>query len=315
MRIGIVYNFPASQGYELMVMEIEKILKDEGYTVVLIPVSEDFLEKIKDVDFIFNLFTQGRETKQILIPALCDYLGISYTGSSAYVHSICLNKTLTKIVLQYYNVPTPSFLLIYPDEKIPKDISLSFPLFVKPNREGSGKGIRKESLVRNIEELKYMVDYIHKEFQEEALIEEFIEGKEISVGIIGNKENLEILPLLEIDFSELPEGIEKFYSERVKEEYGEKTKYYCPARIDKKIEEGIKIIARNIFIYLGLRDYARIDIRVRGEEIFVLDVNSLPHLIPNYSDIVKMAEAKGYSYKDLVLKIINSSMERKIIIK
>ena len=225
MRIGIVYNFPASQGYELMVKEIEKILKDEGYTVILIPVSEGFLEKIKDVDFIFNLFTQGKETRQILIPSLCDFLEIPYTGANAYTHSLCLNKALTKIVLQYYKIPTPPFLLIPPDEKIPENIPLSFPLFVKPNREGSGKGIRKESLVRNKEELRYMVDYIHKEFQEEALIEEFIEGKEISVGILGNKEDLEILPLLEIDFSKLPENIERFYSKRVKEEFGEKTKY------------------------------------------------------------------------------------------
>ncbi len=310
MRIGIAYNLPCSSDYELMVNEIENILKDEGYTVTLIPVSENFLERIKSVDFVFNLFTQGKETRQILIPSLCDFLGIPYTGPSAYTHSLCLNKTHTKILLQYYKIPTPPFFLVYPDERIPKNINLSFPLFVKPNREGSGKGIRKESLVRNKEELKYMIDYIHKEFQEEALVEEFIEGKEISVGILGNKKNLEILPLLEIDFSELPESVERFYSGRVKEEFGEKTKYFCPARIDKNIEKSIKDIARSIFMYFGLRDYARIDVRVRGEEIFILDVNSLPLLIPNYSDIVKMAEAKGYSYKDLILKILNSSLSK-----
>ncbi|HOP95048.1 MAG TPA: ATP-grasp domain-containing protein [Dictyoglomaceae bacterium] len=310
MKVGITHNYPLSQKHGVMVKEIEKVLKEEGYEVILIPVSENFLEKIKDVDMIFNLHTYGKETRQVLIPSLCDILEIPYTGSNAYVHAICLNKTFTKIILQYYKIPTPNFFLVYPEEDIPESINLSFPLFVKPNREGNGQGIRKESLVRNMKELKEATYFIHKEFREEALVEEFIEGKEISVGFIGNNEDFEILPLLEIDFSELPQGIERFYSEKVKEEFDENTRYFCPARLSEKIEKEIKDITIRIFKYFNLRDYARIDIRVRDDKIYVLDVNSLPLLIPNYSAIIKMAEARGYSYKDLMLKILDSARKR-----
>ncbi|HPU44404.1 MAG TPA: ATP-grasp domain-containing protein [Dictyoglomaceae bacterium] len=310
MKVGITHNYTLSQRYSLMIREIEKVLKEEGYEVILIPVLEDFLEKIKDVDMIFNLHTCGKETRQVLIPSLCDFLDIPYTGSNTYVHSICLNKTFTKIILQYYKIPTPNFFLVYPEEDIPENIKLSFPLFVKPNREGNGQGIRKESLVRNMEELKEAVYFIHEEFREEALVEEFIDGKEIGVGLFENNEDLEVLPLLEIDFSELPEGIERFYSEKVKEEFGEDIRYFCPARLSEKVEKEIRDIAVKIFKYIGLRDYARIDIRVKDDKIYVLDVNSLPLLIPNYSDIIKMAKVRGYSYKDLILKIIDSARKR-----
>ncbi len=313
MHIGLTFNFPTTKDYQLMVKEIEKILKEEGYVVSLIPISfEDlsFIEKIKKAHLIFNLHTQGRETKQVIIPSICDFLGIKYIGSNAYTHSLCVNKNLTKIVLNYYGIDTPKYILIPFGKDLPKDIDLSFPLFVKPNREGSGKGIRKESLVDNRKELEKAVKFIHEEFEEEALVEEYIEGKEISVGIIGNNDNLEILPLLEIDFSSIPEDIEKFYSERVKKEYGDKTKYICPARIEKNIEKKIEEISKKIFTSFGLRDYARIDMRIKEDKIHILDVNSLPLLIPNYSDIIKMANAKGYSYKDLILKILQSALKR-----
>lgn len=310
MKIGITYNYPHNEEYGLMVEEIAKVFRKKGYYVVLIPIIENFIERIKEVNFVFNLFTGGKETKQILIPSICDYYGIPYIGSNAYTHAICINKGLTKIILSHYNISTPNFFIVNPGENIPENFNLSFPLFVKPNEEGSGKGIESTSLIMNIENLILRINYIHKKFNEPALIEEFIEGKEISIGVIGNREELEILPLLEIDFSELPDGIEKFYSERVKKEYGDKIRYFCPARIDKDIEEKIKSIAKKTFKILNIRDFMRMDIRVKGNKIYVLDINSLPLLIPNYSDILKMAEAKEYSYKQFIWRIFNIAIER-----
>ncbi len=212
MHIGLTFNFPTAKDHQLMVIEIEKILKEEGYEVSLIPISPEdlsFIEKIKRAHLIFNLHTQGRETRQVLISSICDFLGIKYIGSNTYTHSLCINKNLTKIVLKQYGINTPKFILVPFGEELSKDMDLSFLLFVKPNREGSGKGIRKESLVNNWKELKKAIKFIHEEFKEEALIEEYIEGKEISVGMIGNNDDLEILPLLEIDFSYIPEDVEK----------------------------------------------------------------------------------------------------------
>jgi D-alanine-D-alanine ligase len=155
-----------------------------------------------------------------------------------------------------------------------------------------------------------MVKYIHEEFKQPALVEEFIDGTELSVGIIGNGDSLEVLPILEIDFSTLPEGLERFYSYNVKHNYGEMTNYICPARISNNVKEKLEFYAKKLFRVLNLRDYARMDVRIRDDEIYFLEVNSAPQLVPVYSDITKMAKAAGYEYDDLILKILEISMER-----
>lgn len=310
-KIGVVHDKNLDKNKSLMVDAVSNAI-NKKYEVVKIPFDENFFVNIKKVDFVFNLSTSGgKEGRQIHIPAILDLFNIPYTGSSAFTHTICLDKFITKLVLSFYNVPTPGFKHIKENENIENDLNLNYPLIIKPVREGSALGLTKNSVVWDLESLKREVEKIHKDFKEPALVEEYIDGIELSCGVIGNNEEITILPLLEIDFSSLPEGVERFYSYRVKNEIGEnKIKYYCPARINKEVEEKIKRGVKCSYKALGLRDYARIDLRVKDGEYYILEVNSLPLLVPGYSDILKMAEKVGFSYDNFILKILEIAIER-----
>jgi D-alanine-D-alanine ligase len=308
-KVGVVHDKVIDKNKSLMVEGVYNAISKK-YEVKKIPFDGNFFENIKDIDFIFNLATGGgKEGRQIHVPAILDLLNIPYTGSTAFVHTICLDKFVTKVILSFYGISTPKFILIKENEDIPSNFSLNFPVIVKPVREGGALGLTKDSVVYDFEGVKKCVNRIHKEFNEPALVEEFIEGKEVTCGIIGNKDEIEVLPLLEIDFYSLPDDVEKFYSYRVKNEI-ENIKYYCPARLEKDVEEKVKEGAIKAFEALGLRDYTRMDIRIKNGEYFILEVNSLPLLVPNYSDILKMAEKVGYSYDDFVLKILEIAIKR-----
>ena len=308
-KIGVVHDKVLDKNKSLMVDGVYNAISKK-FEVIKIPFDENFFEKIKEVDFVFNLATcGGKEGRQIHVPAILDLLNIPYTGSTAFVHAICLNKFVTKVILSFYGISTPKFILIKENEDFPSNFSLNFPAIVKPVREGGALGLTKDSVVYDFKGVKKCVNRIHKEFNEPALVEEFIEGKEVTCGIIGNKDEIEVLPLLEIDFYSLPDDVEKFYSYRVKNEI-ENIKYYCPARLEKNVEEKVKEGAIKAFEALGLRDYTRMDIRIKNGEYFILEVNSLPLLVPNYSDILKMAEKVGYSYDDFVLKILEIAIKR-----
>ncbi|HIP92759.1 MAG TPA: ATP-grasp domain-containing protein [Thermotoga sp.] len=310
MRIGIACDKNLDEKKEKMVAAVAEAIT-RLYDVVVIPFDENFMRKVKEVDFVFNLSTAGgKDVRQLHVPAILDLLKVPYSSSSAFVHALCLDKKVTKIILTHYNLPTPKFFVVDVGESLPDNLNLNYPVIVKPVKEGSSAGLRKESVVYEPSRLEEAVRYIHEVFEEPALVEEFIDGTEVSLGIIGNDENLEVLPLLEVDFSNLPEGVEKFYSHRVKHELDEYLRYHCPARLPEKVEKGLKETGKKVFKILGLRDYARMDIRIRGDEYFFLEINSLPLLVPVFSDIIKMAEAAGYSYEDFILKLLRIAMQR-----
>lgn len=308
-KVGVVHDKVLDKNKSLMVDGVYNAISKK-YEAKKIPFDEKFFENIKDIDFVFNLATSGgKEGRQIHVPAILDLLNIPYTGSTAFVHTICLDKFVTKIILLHYGISTPKFMLVKEDENYLENFNLNFPVIIKPVREGGALGLTKDSVVYDLEGVKNCVNKIHKEFNEPALVEEFVEGIEVTCGIIGNKDEIEVLPLLEIDFYSLPDDVEKFYSYRVKNEI-ENIKYYCPARLDKNIEDKVKEGAIKAFKALGLRDYTRMDIRIKNSEYFILDVNSLPLLVPNYSDILKMAEKVEYSYDDFILKILEIAIKR-----
>lgn len=308
MKIAIVHDKNLNDEEKRMIEAVQKAVSKE-FDCEVVQFDEKFMDDIKKFDFVFNLSNKGgKETKQVHVPAILDLMDIPYTSSNAFSHSLCLDKITTKIIMNHYNIPTPKFF-VYNIGEIPQKFEEG-TYIVKPPREGSARGITRESVVNNLQDLQKMVKKIHDEFNQPALVEEFIDGKELSVGIIGNGDKAEVLPILEIDFSTLPEGLERFYSYEVKHNYGKMTNYVCPARISNKVKEKIEMYAKKLFNVLMLKDYARMDIRVRNDEIFFLEVNSSPQLVPVYSDITKMAKAAGYEYDDLILKILKSSMER-----
>ncbi|MGJ8455461.1 D-alanine--D-alanine ligase family protein [Pseudothermotoga sp. U03pept] len=301
MKIAVVYDRSnLERSREVMVFSVYEALSKK-YDVELLAFEDRFFERINRFDFVFNLSTASR---QLHVPAVLELLKIPYTGSDPLAHAICIDKVKTKIILSQCGVPTAPFVAIEPNELVPQ-IDF-YPAIVKPSREGSAKGLSKDSVVNDYDSLRKKVQEIHQQFRETALVERFIDGREFSVGILEN----EVLPILEIDFSSLPPELEKFYSHRVKHEYGEQTRYICPAQIDRDLEKQIKDYALKTFKILGLRDYARIDLRVKDDQIYFLEVNSLPMLTPNYSDIIKMAQAAGYSYEELIYKILDSAKKR-----
>jgi D-alanine-D-alanine ligase len=303
MKVAVVHDSKANSEEMEMIEAVSKAISSK-YDTTVIEFGNDFINRIKEYDFVFNLSTHGGiETRQVCVPALLDMLEIPYTSSNVYSHSLCMNKKVTKLVLDSVGVPVPK---TFDSERYEKGTRF----MVKPSMEGSAKGISKDSVVQGKENIKIAIKKIEEEFNQPAVAEEFIEGKELSVGLIGNGNEVEILPILEIDFSGLPEGMEKFYSFRVKHNYGKMTKYICPAHITENAKRNIENYAKKAFKNLNLRDYARMDIRLKDDIPYFIEVNSMPQLVPVYSDIVKMGEAAGYFYNDFILKITDISMKR-----
>lgn len=298
MKIAIVYDLENLDNERQNMVDSVKEVLSKYHTVEEVIFNEKFIERIKQFDMVFNLSTAYT---QLHVPAILDILKVPYTGSSALSHAICIDKTITKILLQHHNLPTPKFTIVDIGEE-PEEIDF-YPAIVKPSKEGSGRGIKEDSVVRDLKSLTRAVKRIHEEYKQAALVEEFIEGKELSVGILAG----EILPILEIDFSKLPVGIERFYSYRVKHHYGDRIRYVCPASIDENLYHRVERDAKKIFKILHLKNYARMDLRVKQDQHYFLEVNSLPMLTPGYSDIVKMAETAGLSYEDLILKILRDA--------
>lgn len=292
----------------------EKIYEvlSKKYEVVSIVADIKIMEKLKNsnVDIVFNLSTGIRgESRQSQIPAILEMLRIPYVGSGVLAHAIALDKSVAKQIFKYHNVTTANFQIFRnEDEKL--DPELEFPLIVKPACEGSGFGIDEDSVVYNEEALSKKVSQLLKQYQPPVLVEEFIEGREFTVGIIGNGENKTILPILEIDFKDIPEEYGKIYSFKVKNDFAHKTHFYCPAPLSTELEKKIKAEASKAFDVLGCRDLARVDVRLKGDVPYIIEINSLPGLKPVYSDLTKMADAAGMSYDELVMQILDEAIKR-----
>jgi D-alanine-D-alanine ligase len=268
------------------------------------------------VDMVFNI-AEGRAGKyrESQIPAILDYLKIPYTGSNTFALALALNKSATKKILKAEGIPTPRFQLFSRgSEKI--DGTLKFPLIVKPNFEGSAKGILSSNVVRDTEELYSRVRDLMKIYNQAILAEEFINGKELTVGVLENGSTI-ILPILEIDFSDCSGSGEYFYSWKMKEFQGNKEMglvphFYCPARLDKNTERLVKETALKTHRAVGCFDISRTDIRLNEEGVpYVLEINPLPGLNPKDSNFPIMAYAAGMQYEDLIETILLGAFKRR----
>ena len=271
--------------------------------------------KKNKVDMVFNI-AEGKSGKfrESEIPAILDYLKIPYTGSNTFSLALALNKAFTKKILLAENIPTPRFqVFVKGDEEL--NPQLKFPMIVKPNCEGSAKGINASNVVKDEAALFKKVKEISQIYKQEALVEEFIEGKELTVGVLENGK-ARVLPILEIDFSTCVKSGEYFYSWRIKEFQGDTEKgldptFYCPARLDKETEARVKEAALRTHQAVGCFDISRTDIRLDKNNVpYVLEINPLPGLDPKESNFPLMAYAAGMKYEDLINAILLSAKER-----
>lgn len=295
--------------------EIKKVLSKRFKCINLV-FDDNIVENLKkeQVDLVFNLCNGIKGNDRLSqLPAILEYAGIPYTGSSPLSHGLAYNKIYSSILFKKIGVPTPDFIYVYNIMEL-EDVNLNYPVLVKPKDEGSSRGIYENSLVYNKKELIKKVEEDLKIYNPPILINEYIEGREFTVGILGNDENLKVLPILEIDFSNLPKDLNNIYSFEVKNYYGDKTTYHVPARLDNRIKRVIEKTSIKAYNILGMEDYARVDIRLKKDIPYVLEINSLPGLMKGHSDITKMAKAAGLDYEGLIMTIVKNAMKRQNII-
>ena len=288
--------------------------------VSLIPADDSAFEKFKEVnpDIVFNVAEGFNGTsREAQIPSILDMLKIPYTGSDPLTLATCLDKARTKEILSYHKIPNAKFLLAFTPEDS-KNIQLNFPLVVKPVWEGSSKGIFSSSFVKNQRELDDEVQRIIIEYNQPALIEQFLPGREFTVAVIGNGIDTKILPIVEISYNEFPQDFIPLYSYEAKWILDTKENpldvFSCPAKINPALESKIKAITLKTFNILRCKDWGRIDIRLdETGEPNIIEVNPLPGILPDPKDnscFPKAARADGLDYNEMINKVLYVSAKR-----
>lgn len=299
---------------ERTVEAITSALREAGHEVIFLEGDKRLYHKLErgHFDIAFNICEghQG-DARESQVPAILEMLAIPYTGSKVLCLALTLDKPMAKRILLSHGLPTPSFQLFEsPYETL--DSTLRYPLFVKPSREGTGMGISASSIARDEEELRHQVRWVIETYQEPPLVEEYIEGREITVGLLGN-ERLRIFPPLEVDFSPCPAEEQGIYTSRLKSELYDLPRYLCPAPLtDAQVKE-LSQLAVAAFRALNCLDMARVDFRLDahdGQKPYILEINPLPGLCPGVSDLVLQAEAAGMSHAELINTILNEALER-----
>ncbi len=267
-----------------------------------------------EADLIFNLTESyaGDDTKDMNIAAYLDLLGHSYTGAGPHSLYLAQDKALAKKIFAFHGIKTPYFATSYRG-KLDHSHDISFPLIVKPTSEDGSIGIDASSVVDSVKELMEKIHYIHEEFDAPALIEEYIEGREIYASVLGN-ENAEVLPLVELDLSKLPEGTPRIAGTDVKwEKETEAYKVTKAAPVEDMVEATVKRLsdtALAAYQALKLRDYGRIDMRLSKKgEVFVIEANPNPWL-STAAEFVMAARKAGRSYTQLIGEIVDLGRAR-----
>lgn len=322
-RVGITYNVKRGVQSEVEDIEaeydsmetiysIKKALEKLNCTVELMEAEKsllDCLAKTK-VDIVFNI-AEGRNGRgrEAHIPAIMNFLGIPFTGSDETTLAIALDKNLTKQIVASYGIKTPRSQVIQKrGDKL--DHTMKFPLIIKPNSEGSSKGISELSVVSGLAQLEDTIENNMSKYQQPMLIEEFIEGREFTVGIIGNDDETVVFPPMEIKFKSSLDSY-KIYSYQVKKNYQQYVEYVCPAELDPSLNRKMTSIARRIYSILGCKDFARLDFRLSNDgEVYFIEINPLPGLAPGYSDYPMIAQFTGIEYDRLIGMILNSALKR-----
>jgi D-alanine-D-alanine ligase len=303
-EIGAVEEALRSLGHQGYVMAI----RDEILTVI------HWLKEIRP-DVVFNLCESvyGNACWEMNIPALLDLFRIPYTGSSPLTLGLCLDKGKVKDILQSQDILTPRYRVV--DRGVNPTQENNFPLIVKPVHEDGSLGIWKDSVVYDDEALNRQIRYVVERYRQPALIEEFIDGRELNVGLIETDGKVEVLPISEIDYSEFPEGIPKICSYEAKWETGsplyQKSKPICPAPLEPVVQKKIEQIALKVFKLFGCQDYARVDMRLDAKgKAFVLEVNPNPDISPQ-SGMARAIKVQGMTYTEFVGNLLERAVQRK----
>jgi D-alanine-D-alanine ligase len=309
----------SESGFSKEIKLIEEALLNYYTSVSSLPVNRNVGETIAQIsshspDIIFNFVesVEGISSFEAYMAGVYELMNIEYTGNSPICLGNCLNKERAKQILYYHNISTPKFLIYKPNRPLKeKSFSLNFPVITKLLKEDASIGISENSVSNNFDSLIAQLKFLSSVYNQDILIEEYIDGREFNVAIIGEK----ILPISEISFSGLPDHMPKIVTYEGK--WVSESIYYkhtipnCPAAISTKLKTLIEEISITSFKALECRDYARVDIRVNNKGVpFVIEVNPNPDISTD-SGFIRAAKADGIDYGELLFTISNFALQRK----
>ena len=307
-------------------------IRSKGNEAQFLEADETIIDTVRDYkpDICFNI-SEGHfgDSREAQIPAILEKLQIPYTGSKVLCLALTLDKSMTKRILAWHGLPTPEFQSFERLDE-PLDEGMTFPLFVKPSREGTGMGISYDSIVHNEDELRKQLEFILRTYNQPALVERFIEGREITVGMVGNligpvarripvnedeqriQAGLHFMPPMEVDLQPylLSDGV---YDNRLKTALAADLTYLCPAPIEEEMVDELNWLAAAVFRVTGALDVARVDFRLDINDNlkpYILEINPLPGLAPVISDLVIEAAAAGIDHTELVNMILYTALDR-----
>lgn len=293
--------------------ELTKIMKDLGHEVTGVEADEDVFDKLKalkgKIDLVFNIAEgQYGDARESWVPIACEILKIPYTHSTPTVHALKLNKELAKLAVAGLGI------------KVPKKYPCEFPVIIKPNAEGSSVGVFNDNVVDSSQKLEARIQDLRKKgLKGELLIEQYIDGREFTVSLIGNRESLQVLPIIEQKFDMLEPGMKKIAGYELKwlveDKLADLKKAYdCPANLKDEIRDMINETSKRIFNGLEVRDCARIDYRMDNKNnLYFIEINTLPGINPDENIISYFpaaARADGMSMTDVVNRIIEETIKR-----
>jgi D-alanine-D-alanine ligase len=298
---------------------IKNALKEGGFgvkTMGLRRINAKVVSQIEEInpDVIFNLCESlyGESRQEMYTAGLFELLKIPYTGSSPFALGLALNKRKSKQILRAAGLPVPSSVLAISGQSFSLS-DLEAPYIVKPVREDASAGISSKSVAKTKEEVEERIKFIHENYQQPALIEEFIPGREINASILGSNEP-RVLAIGEIDFSKMPKGEPNIVSYQAKWDpksplFGGTEPIY-PAKLEEELKVKIEKAALKAYVEIGCRDYGRIDMRLRDDgKFYILEVNANPDISPD-SGFNKAAQVAGMSYGQWICEIVQNALQR-----
>lgn len=318
LRVGLTFNLRRDTSNDAeaefdpptTIEAIHQAIEALGHTVIPLEADGNLPTQLQATapDVVFNIAEglQGRG-REAQVPALCEMLGIPYTGSDSTTLSICLDKSLAKQILRGAGIETPRWQLMATGKEKLKP-AMRFPLIVKPNTEGTSKGITSTSVVLEESALRATVKARIDQYHQPALVEEYIAGREFTVGLLGERRP-RVLPPMEVVF--LDAGEHPVYGFEEKKAYTTRTRFDCPAQLTPTELKRLEKAARDTFVALDCRDVARVDFRMAQDgTVHVIEVNPLPGLTPDYSDLCMIAKQAGLDHKGLIGEILSGAIRR-----
>ncbi len=290
---------------------IGEAIESYGHEVIYLEATPELPSILSStpLDLVFNIAEgiRGR-SREAQVPAILDLLDIEYTGSDPATLSIALDKSLAKRVVRQAGIPTPAFVLMRKgSERIPK--RMRFPVILKPNAEGSSKGVMGISVVENEEDLRALAAQLIEKYRQPVLVEEYLPGREFTLGLLGETRP-KVLPPMEIVFIN-PDMKRPVYTFGHKLDQANEVRYDTPAKVDDKLRKSLEQVARSAYMVLGCSDVARIDLRLDAKgKVHFIECNPLPGLTPGWSDLCLIAESAGMDYRTLIGSVMAPAIKR-----